>query len=94
MPPLKTVKMELEGNLGIQNAETLFSDLQEKTEETKSLQLDLSKVTGLDFAILQLFASLDKTLKDNKGKLVLKNVPTAIEDWFHLSDLETLLDKE
>ncbi|OQY34240.1 MAG: hypothetical protein B6241_05485 [Spirochaetaceae bacterium 4572_59] len=87
----KNTLIELEGNLSIQKVEALFADFKSKLIKNSSIQLDFSKVSGLDFAALQLLFSLNKTCLEKDIKIEFQNVNPKIMEWFELSDLTSLI---
>ena len=94
MAPRKTETIALDGNLSIQRAETLYKDLMDKIESPSNIKLDMTEVTGMDFAGLQLIYSLYRTMQESKRNLEVINVQPSIQEWFEMSDFSSMIEKE
>lgn len=94
MPPRNKILIEFEGSLSIQKVEKLFADFKSHLEGPDSLQLDFSKVTDLDFAVLQLLLSLKKSFLEMDKQIEIQNVTPEIAEWFKLSDLTSLITQK
>ncbi len=94
MPPKKTVTIALDGALTIQRAEDLYHEFLKKMDTPSHIKLDMSHVTSMDFAGLQVFYSLYRTLQESQRKLDIENLQPSVKEWFELSDFASILEKE
>ena len=94
MPPRKTETIGLEGNLTIQKVESLYKNFLDKVESPAHLTLDMSNVTNIDFAGLQLLYSLYRTMEESKRKIEIVNIQPSVQEWFEMSDFSSMIEKE
>jgi len=92
MAPKKNVKVELEGSLTIQKAETIYSNMKDLEKDASQITFDFSQVTDIDFSVIQLLYSLRRTCLEKKKGLHMINIPSGIQEKIELCDFGSLIE--
>jgi anti-anti-sigma factor len=84
----------LKGRMIIETAEEDIASLLKRLHDAaggERLQLDLSGLTELDAAGVQLLVALAKSMKDKKGTLELLHLDDNVKSILHLSGIDKFL---
>lgn len=79
----------IEGEMTIYTAAEQYAGLRQRLRESKELELDLSEVTELDSAGVQVLMMLKKEMEQARGTLHLVNHSRPVVDVYELLDLQS-----
>lgn len=83
--------LALSGDCSIQSIETLAQNLKEALQsDSSAIAIDVSQVTAIDTAVLQLLTSARQSALQSQKSFVLTEINDVIKDALNLTGLATL----